>query len=148
MITTIIFISLLLSDPNTADPNSMKKLQNFVSGWLLPGETIGKTFSFEGWVIPPATMTVYKWVQKMSDGTYFIIQSESPTYLKVTGTACRAVNYKDFSDRIAKHWIGDPNYKPPVEPNEPTDPCEPNLVNIFKTITDPNMRIIIEGLIK
>jgi hypothetical protein len=103
----------LAADPNTKDPNSMEKLRNFVHGWLSPGESIGTMMSSESWVFPPNTVTSYAWTQKMDDGTFLIIRAESPTYLKMTVTRHRPVNYKDFV-WLAREWLGN----------------EPNLIDI------------------
>jgi len=155
---SILFLLLsclcLAADPNTTEPNSMKKLHNFVSGWLSPGEPIGKMMEVESWVIPPNTVTSHAWAQKMDDGTFLIIRAESPNYLKFTVTRHRPVNYVDFVDHLSKKWPGDPNFVQPVDPNLPADPCEPNipqepnLSEILEGVTDPNLINMIKGIMK
>jgi hypothetical protein len=132
------------------DPNGLADANDLIGlavHWLEPGQPVKVVFSFEG-IVP------HTWTQNQTDGTILVIRSESLAKQTITGIKYRPVGMNEFKE-IAMRWKGDPNWKPlvipdigKIEPNEPPDPCEPNLAEMLEGVTDKGLITAIKELMK
>lgn len=146
MIPLLLLCFCSLADPKDSAWNIL------VSHWLEVKSVESKEFDPN--VQEKHIFTVWPCYDTTKDD-YLVIRTKDPnTYLEVTKFHRNRMNYVDFAI-FARQYAGDPNWIPPVipdigkiEPNEPPDPCEPNLAEMLEGVTDKGLITAIKELMK